>query len=137
MNQTFFEWYEFDVNAVRILIATLSYKLTLWWLGMNQNTQFNSNVLVPLIFKISWVLMSSEKTIHYWPLLCISIYQIRGRTNSFKVYDERPICRGSTLRVFFLSEIQPIPCRTVLLLEFLSEIQPIWAVFWVKTLKVK
>ena len=26
MNQTYFEWYEFDDNVVRILIATCTYK---------------------------------------------------------------------------------------------------------------
>ena len=26
MNQTYLEWYEFDVNVVRILIATCTYK---------------------------------------------------------------------------------------------------------------
>ena len=29
MNQSYFEWYEFDVNVVLILIATSTYKPTL------------------------------------------------------------------------------------------------------------
>ena len=29
MNQTYFEWYEFDVNVLRILIAFCTYKSTL------------------------------------------------------------------------------------------------------------
>ena len=29
MNQTYFQWYEFDVNVVLILIATSTYKSTL------------------------------------------------------------------------------------------------------------
>ena len=29
MNHTYFEWYEFSVNVVHILIATYTYELTL------------------------------------------------------------------------------------------------------------
>ena len=35
INQTYFELYEFDVNVVLILMATCSYKSTLYWVRMN------------------------------------------------------------------------------------------------------
>ena len=37
MNQTYREWYEFDVNVVRILIATCTYKSMSKWVWMNQS----------------------------------------------------------------------------------------------------
>ena len=37
ISQTYFEWYEFYVNIVRILIATSAYESTLLWVGINES----------------------------------------------------------------------------------------------------
>ena len=37
MNQTYYEWYELDVNVVRILTATCIYKSTLVVVSMNES----------------------------------------------------------------------------------------------------
>ena len=58
------------VVVVRILIATYTYKSTVkvctneWFISIVVKMQYRW-----LTFKISWALMSSEKTIHYWTLL--------------------------------------------------------------------
>ena len=65
MNQTHFEWYEFDINVVLIFIATFTYKTMLYWVRLNQS----SWISMPLIYSYSelpWVLMGSEKAIHCW-----------------------------------------------------------------------
>ena len=51
MNQTYFEWYEFDVNVVCILIATCTYKSKLY-MRKNESELFNFNTVDSLIFKI-------------------------------------------------------------------------------------
>ena len=60
MNQIHFKWYEFDVNIVCILIATLTYKSTLYWVSYSNASSSISILLTHFKFKISWVLMSSE-----------------------------------------------------------------------------
>ena len=53
MNQTSFEWYEFDVNVVCLLIATCTYK-------SNECGEYELhrvfNIVDSLIFKIKWAL---------------------------------------------------------------------------------
>ena len=39
-NQTYFERYEFDINVVRILIGTCTYRAMLNWAQMNQSSAF-------------------------------------------------------------------------------------------------
>ena len=45
MNQTYFEWYEFDVNVARILIATCNLEINVVW-SMNDSEQLNFNIVV-------------------------------------------------------------------------------------------
>ena len=61
MNQTYFEWYEFDGNVACILIAACTYKSML---------QLNFNIVDSLIFKIACAPMSSEKKTD---LVCILV----------------------------------------------------------------
>ena len=75
MNQTYFEWYEFDINVVLMLIATYTYKSMLNWVLMNKSSWY-FNTVDSLILKITWVLMSSEKTIHCWSLLCTYVWYL-------------------------------------------------------------
>ena len=59
MNQIYFEWYEFDVNVVRILIAIVGL--------INQccnEYEWITSIVDSLILKISWVLMSYSSLLH-------------------------------------------------------------------------
>ena len=49
MNPTYVEWYEFEVNVVRLPIATSTYKC----MRMNQSPQLNFNIVDLYVFKIS------------------------------------------------------------------------------------
>ena len=49
MSQIYFELYEFDVNVVLILIATCSYKSTLYVGSTNESEQLNFNIVDSLI----------------------------------------------------------------------------------------
>ena len=73
MNQTYFECFEFDANAVLILISTCTYKSLLNWVRMNQSSWI-SILLTYLYSLIWWVLKSSEKASHCWSLVWKCFY---------------------------------------------------------------
>ena len=53
INQTYFKWYEFEVNVVRKLIATCTYKINIV-VGINASEFIvNFNIVDSIIFKIS------------------------------------------------------------------------------------
>ena len=80
MNRTYFKCSEFDDNVVLILIAT--------YVLINQCCMEYERVRVvefqySLVLKISRVLMSSDKMIHCWPLVCTYVWFLLHILNRF------------------------------------------------------
>ena len=62
INQTHFEWYVFDVNVVHILTEPVFI-----------NQCCNEYQWIRIVkFQYCWLIMSGEKTIHCWSLVCIA-----------------------------------------------------------------
>ena len=78
MNQTYFEYYEFDVNVVLILIATCTYKSMLYWVRMNQNSWI-SILLTHSCWKLHEYLWEAKKRFiaDLWLIsFCISTWSL-------------------------------------------------------------
>ena len=66
MNKIYFDCYEFDVSVLLIQQPVL---LNQFWIDYEWIRVDEFNTVDSLIIKITWVLMSSEKTLHCWPLV--------------------------------------------------------------------
>ena len=78
MNQTYFKWYCTHTHCnlylwINIVVST----------NESEELNFNTRTVDSLILKISWVLMSSEKTIHWWSL--VDIIPSIGISNQWKI----------------------------------------------------
>ena len=71
MNQTHFKWYEFDVNVVRIFLATYTYKST--------RNEYESEIIMS-IQKGEWIHISDTYThsylLYYYIILTLLIFKV-------------------------------------------------------------